>query len=364
MSRRVAQRRLSAVRGAMGSVAALAAGLILVAGTPGTAAAIPAAGSTQAAPDCGSDQEARRPSAAEAAAAGAATAEPPAAAVGTAAEKVSFSLPSQLPIGMWSRAGVTLRTPVSKGTVRLDVRSRGFSTDSLVIQRYVPRTHSWTDLKTRPSGSGTHGVFTFPLTADASASRPHSVALRLQDLDRPGTVTVTTTVEDGKGRTHRAPARTATATRPDVSAGGWKSGTALSRGGAASAPFTLTVKNTTDRPYPSLYAAYFAYGAGTAHALAPKDLVLQQYRPGHGWERVQLVAGGCDPGMSAALLPVTKGPLAPGATAAYRLRIAVAGSAPRDVTKVDAGLTVGNGDSSFFHQDLPFTVRAGRSPGK
>ncbi|MEV5376557.1 hypothetical protein AB0L26_11360 [Streptomyces nondiastaticus] len=358
MSRRVAQRRLSAVRGAMGSVAALAAGLVLVAGTAGTAAAIPADGGARAgAVGCGSDQEAKQPSAAAAAAARAATAEPPAAATGTAAEKISYSLPSQLPIGMWSRSGVTLRTPVTKGTVRLDVRSRGFGTDSLAVQRYVPKTHKWTDLKSRSTGSDTHGVFTFPVTADASAAHPHSVALRIQDLDRPGTLTVTASVDDGKGRTHRAHARTAATTRPDVSVTGWRSGDRLSRGGAPSAPFTVTVKNTTDRPYPALYASYFAYGAGKSHALAPKDLVLQQYRPGHGWERVPLVAGGCDPGMSAALLPVVKGPLAPGATASYRLRIAVAGTAPRDVPRADAGVTVGNGDLSFHHQELPFAIR-------
>ncbi|MGK5546035.1 hypothetical protein ACSNOH_15060 [Streptomyces sp. URMC 127] len=357
MSRRVAQRRLPAVRGVMGSVAAVAAGLILVAGTAGTAAAVPAGDGTRPAVDCGSGQETKQPSAAAAAAARAATAEPPAAATGTAAEKISYSLPSQLPIGMWSPSGITLRTPVTKGTVRLDVRSRGFSTDSLTVQRYVPKTHKWTDLKTRSTGSGTHGVFTFPVTASASAAHPHSVALRIQDLDRPGTLTVTASVDDGKGRTYRAPARTATATRPDVSVSGRTGGERLNRGGAPSAPFTLTVKNTTDRPYPALYATYFAYGAGKSHALAPKDLVLQQYRPGHGWERVPLVAGGCDPGMSAALLPTAKGPLAPGATASYRLRIAVAATAPRDVSRADAGVTVGNGDLSFFHQELPFAIR-------
>ncbi|MEU5189770.1 hypothetical protein AB0G83_21890 [Streptomyces klenkii] len=357
MSRRVAQRRSPAVRGVMGSVAALAAGLVLVAGTAGTATAIPAGGGTRATAGCGSDQGEKQPSAAAAAAARAATAEPPAAAVGTAAEKISYSLPSQLPIGMWSRSGITLRTPVTKGTVRLDVRSRGFGTDSLSVQHYVPTTHKWTDLKSSPTGSDTHGVFTFPVTADASAARPHSVALRIQDLDRPGTLTVTASVDDGKGRTYSAPARTATTTRPDVSVSGWRGGDRLPRGGAPSGPFTVTVKNTTDRPYPALYASYYAYGTGNSHALAPKDLVLQQYRPGHGWERVPLVAGGCDPGMSAALLPVAKGPLAPGATVSYRLRIAVAASAPRDVSRADAGVTVGNGDLSFFHQDLPFGIR-------
>ncbi|MFF7726866.1 hypothetical protein [Streptomyces sp. NPDC008001] len=357
MSRRVAQRRWPAVRGAMGPVAALAAGLFLVAGTAGTAAAVPAGGAAAVTAGCGSDGEAKQPSAAGAAAARAATAEPPAAAVGTAAEKISYRLPSQLPIGMWSSSGVTLRTPVTKGTVRLDVRSRGFGTDSLSIQRYVPKTHKWTDLKSRSTGSDTHGVFTFPVTAGATAAHPENVALRIQDLDKPGTLTVTASVDDGKGHTYRAPARTSTATRPDVSVTGWRSGGGLHRGGAPSGPFTVTVKNTTDRPYPALYASYSAYGAGTGHALAPKDLVLQQYRPGHGWERVPLVAGGCDPGMSAALLPVARGPLAPGATASYRLRIAVAGSAPRDVSHVEAGATVGNGDLSFFHQDLPFAVR-------
>ncbi|MEU5425408.1 hypothetical protein AB0H73_07340 [Streptomyces olivoreticuli] len=336
----------------MGSAVALTAGLALVTGTAGQAAAIPAAG-TKATEGCGDAQV----SAAQAARAAADATPPERSAVGSIAEKISYSLPGQAPIGLWTRSGVTLRTPVTKGTVRLDVDSRGFGTDSLSVQRYVPETHRWVDLDTRPSGSDTpqHGVFTFPVTAAASADRPHTVALRLQDLDKPGTFTVTASVQDGKGHTYKSPARTAAATRPAVSVSGWQQHTTLTRGGPAS-DVTLTVKNTTDRDYPALGASYFAYGAGTGHALTPKDLVLQQYRSGH-WERVDLVAGGCDPGMSAALRSTSKKPLAPGESAVYRLRVAVASSAPRDVTSADAGVSVGNGDLSFFSRQLPFAIK-------
>ncbi|MBT2384932.1 hypothetical protein [Streptomyces sp. ISL-11] len=362
MRQRVAQRRSVGVRSAaVGSVLALAAGLALVGGTAGQAAAIPAAAGAKAVESCG-DTARDAATASSVNAANAVAADAPAlGAVGKAAERFSHSLPAQAPIGLWTNSSLTLRTPVSKGTVRLDVDSHGFSTASLMVQRYEPRTHRWIDLDTTPGDESnpTHGVFTFPLTAAASADHPHTVALRYQDLDRPGTFTVTPSVDDGKGRTHRAAARTTTATRPAVSVSGWKSGTALTRGGGAG-EFTLTVKNTTDRAYPRLFASYFAYGAGNAHALTPKDLVLQQYLPGRGWERVALVGGGCDPGMSAKLRPVVKGPLAPGASAAYRLRVAVAASAPRDVTSADAGVSAGNGDLSFFSRSLPFAIKGGK----
>ncbi|RLU81596.1 hypothetical protein CTZ27_32445 [Streptomyces griseocarneus] len=354
MTQRVTRRRWLGARSvAVGSAMVLTAALAVVAGTAGAAVAIPAAGTTRAVEDC-----ADRASAAVAARAAADTTPPARAVVGAPKEKISYGLPDQAPVGLWTQGGITLRAPVTKGTVRLDVDSRGFSTDSLSVQRYVPEKHRWVDLDTRPSGSDApqHGVFTFPLTASASADHPYTVALRFQDLDRPGSFTVTASVDDGKGHTFRTPARTATATRPDVSVTGWQRQTTLTRGGPASEA-TVTVKNTTDRPYPALRAAYFAYGQGTAHALAPKDLILQQYRPGHGWERVALVAGGCDPGMSAALHAADAKPLAPGATAVYRIRVAVAPDAPRDVTTAQAGISVGNGDLAFFSRDLPFAIK-------
>lgn len=330
---------------------ALTAGLLL-AGTAWPAQAAPATGAGPAKPGCGALKGPAAPMANRAA-------EPVSAApVGAAGQKVAFKAPAQLPIGLWSPAGVTLRTPVSQGTVRLDVSSRGFSTDSVTIQRYVPQSHRWIDLNTSPGNTRWphHGVFTFPLTATASPARPHTVALRLQDLDRPGRLTVTASVKDGHGHTYRDRPHTATATRPEATVSGWRSGTALVRGGPAHA-FTLTVKNTTNRPYPALGAAYFAYGEGKQHTLTPKDLVLQQYRPGRGWTTVPLIAGGCDPGMGAMLRPTAKPPLAPGATAVFRLRLSVAGTAPRDVTHAESGLSVVNDDQSFFSRQLPFAIR-------
>ncbi|MFC5721683.1 hypothetical protein ACFP1Z_16040 [Streptomyces gamaensis] len=318
--------------------------------TAGPATAATGAPGTRSDPSCGADNAAARTAGDPA---------PPASApVGDAAETISYSLPAQLPIGMWSPSGLTLRTPAAKGTVRLDVTSSGFGTDSLAVQRYDTTTRKWVDLSTSP-GRGSrpeHGAFTFPLTADASGARPYTVALRMQDLDRPGKVTVTASVDDGKGHTYRAPARTSTATRPEAAVTGWKPHAALRRGGPAG-EFALTVRNTTDRAYPALRAAYFAYGEGKGHSLAPKDLILQQYVPGKGWQRLPLAAGGCDPGLSATLRPAAPGPLAPGAAAAYRLRLAVAASAPRDVRSAEAGVSVSNGEQSFFSQQLPFTLQ-------
>ncbi|PHQ51728.1 hypothetical protein BLA24_11605 [Streptomyces cinnamoneus] len=363
MTRKVVQQRSSAARkAALRTAAALTAGLALVAGAAGTgqaAGAAPAGGGAQAGASCGE----AAPQAAPAAPAKAAAPEaaPAPAATGTASQKISYGVDSQLPIGLWSSAGVTLRTPVSQGKVRLDVKTAGFSTASLVVQRYEPRTHRWIDLDASTGGGSwpDRGVYTFPVTAaDASPRHPRTVALRLQDLDRPGTVTVAASVSDGRGHTYRAPARTTTATRPQVTVDGWRRGTTLERGGAPR-PLTVTVKNTTNRAYPALTASYYAYGAGKSRALVPKDVTLRQYRPGKGWVRVPLLAGGCDPGMSTTLPPVAKGPLAPGATAVYRLDLAVAGSAPRDVTSADAGVTVANGDQSFFSAQLPFAIRGG-----
>ncbi len=353
MTRRVAQQRTAgkAHRAAAGSAVALTAGLALVVGTAGTGQAATTVGGAQAAPNCGAEQQKAAPASAD-------FAVPSAAAVGTAAQKISYGLAGQAPIGLWSSSSVTLRTPVSKGTVRLDVSSRGFSTDSLEVQRYVPASHRWVDLNTQPGGGSwpQHGVFTFPVSAAASAGHPYTVALRVQDLDRPGSFTVAASVRDGHGHTYRAAARTAAATRPAVTVSGWQRDTALVRGGAAR-DITLTVRNTTNRAYPALNANFFAYGQGGQHALVPKDLVLKEYQPGRGWTRVALVPNGCDPGMAVGLRPTGRSPLAPGASAVYRLRLSVARSAPADVTHADAGLSVGNGELPFASQELPFTIR-------
>ncbi|MFI9723245.1 hypothetical protein ACIHFE_26920 [Streptomyces sp. NPDC052396] len=327
---------------------ALTAGLLL-AGTAWPAQAAPAAATVLPRTNCGAAAAGARTDAAQ---------EPDTAAVGKAAQKLSFKVASQLPIGLWSPATLTLRTPVDKGTVRLDVSSRGFSTDSVAVQRYEPGSHRWVDLNTKPGGGSWphHGVFTFPLTAKASAARPYSVALRLQDLDRPGTLTVAASAKDGHGHTYRAHGRTATATRPQVTVAGWKKGTALVRGGAAQ-PFTVTVKNTTNRSYPALTTAWYAYGEAKGHALTTKDLVLQQYRSGRGWQTVPLLANGCDPGLGAVLKAADR-PLAPGGTAVVRLRLSVAATAPREVNTAESGVTVATGDQSFYSRQLPFAIRA------
>ncbi|WP_240152075.1 hypothetical protein [Streptomyces mobaraensis] len=359
MTERVAQRRSSGVRKAAGKAAVVLAAGVVLAGTAASAEAAPAARTAPAKPDCGGFRASAAPAVPAADQDQAPEVPPTLAGKGA----LSYSVASaQAPIGLWSKAGLTLRTPVAKGTARLDVSSRGFSTDSVTVQRYEPAKHAWVDLDTR-SGGGSwphRGTFTFPVSAPkASAKHPYAVALRFQDLDSPGTLTVNASVADGRGHTYRAPARTVTATRPQVSVAGWANGTAkLTRGGAAQ-PFTITVRNTTNRAYPALNVNYFAYGAGKRHALTPKDLVLQQYRPGRGWEKVALTAGGCDPGMGAALLP-NRTALAPGAKVVYRLRLAVAGSAPKDVVTGDSGFSVSNGDQSFANKRLPFTIRAGK----
>ncbi|MFF4948082.1 hypothetical protein [Streptomyces chattanoogensis] len=354
---RTAQRPVRARRAAVGS-AALAAGLAMAVGAaaPGQAAPVPTAAGTRSVPGCGA--AARAPMAAARTTAGAATeAAPPSGVTDNAAPKVSYTLAPEAPIGLWSSSDVTLRTPVSRGTVRLDVTTHGFSAASLMMQRYVHKTHRWVDLDAKPVGSAhpDRGTFTFPVSVAAGPGRPAEVALRVQAIDRPGRLTVAASVNDGHGHTYRAPARNAVVDRPTATVTGWPRGTALVRGGAAK-EFTLAVKNTTERAYPALNAGYFAYGQSNGRALAPKDLVLEQYVPGHGWQRVTLLPGGCDPGMGAQLIPTAKSPLAPGATAVYRMRLAVAGSAP--VTHVEAGVSVGTGDTSFFYRTLPFPIRA------
>ncbi|ARF58511.1 hypothetical protein [Streptomyces gilvosporeus] len=353
------QRSVRARRAAAGSAAAVAAGLALVVGAAGTgqAAALPTESGAQSpsAASCGAATAAPKATAA------ARTAPVPEAApapgiTGNAAQKISYGLGTEAPVGLWTSSSVTLRTPVSQGTVSLDVTTRGFSAASLEIQRYVPTTHRWVDLDSSVGGGlPDKGTFTFPVSVAASSGHPASVALRVKDLDRPGRLSVAASVKDGHGHTYRAPVRNAVVDQPTTTLSGWSGGTALVRGGAAK-EFTLKVKNTTRRAYPALNAGYFAYGQSNGHTLAPKDLKLQQYVPGRGWQRVSLLPGGCDPGMSAALIPTAKSPLAPGATAVYRMRLAVAGSAP--ATKVEAGVSAGTGDTSFFYRTLPFVIRA------
>ncbi|MYT28491.1 MULTISPECIES: hypothetical protein [unclassified Streptomyces] len=357
----MAQRPARAWKATAGSAAAVAAGMALVIGAaaPGQAApAAAAAGTARSAPNCGGAVTAPMTGATRTNTSAGTEASPAATAVvgGNAAQKFSYSLGSEAPIGLWSSSNVTLRTPVSKGTVRLDVTTQGFIADSLMIQRYDEKSHRWVDLHTQPAGSDhpNKGRFSFPLSVAASPGRPATVALRVQAIDRPGRLAVAASVDDGHGHTYRAPTRNAVVDRPTTTVKGWPRDAGLVRSGAAK-EFELTVKNTTKRAYPALNAGYFAYGQSGNRAVAPKDLVLQQYVPGHGWQRVSLVPGGCDPGMGAKLIPTAKTPLAPGATAVYRMRLAVAGDAP--VTDVEAGVSVGTGDTSFYYQTLPFKIR-------
>ncbi|MEY9967629.1 hypothetical protein ABIA33_005702 [Streptacidiphilus sp. MAP12-16] len=284
----------------------------------------------------------------------------PAAAApsGAPAPPLAYAQPAQLPIGLWSAALVTLRAPAGHGTVRLDLTSKGFSTDSVEIQRYIPAAHRWLDLAVA-SGSAafpTHGSFSFPV--DTRSATPQTVALRLQDLDRPGSLTVAASYADDHGHRYRAPARTAAVTRPDATLTGWPAHPlALFRGGPAQ-EVTLTVRNTTDRAYPAVSVLFYAYGTGGGRVLTPRDLILEQYLAGGGWTRLPLVAGSCDPGLSAAPHPAAGLRLAPGATAVFRLRLGVAASAPRKVSMADAGLSVQSGDASLTSTRLPFTVRS------
>ncbi|MER6051322.1 hypothetical protein ABT168_28385 [Streptomyces sp. NPDC001793] len=357
----MAQRPMGARRATAGSAAALAAGMALVIGAaaPGQAAPAAAAAGARSVPNCGAPAtgvagttDVERTTGITGTTGDAVMA----VGTGSAAQKLSYSLAPEAPIGLWSSSNVTLRTPVSKGAVHLDVTTQGFIAASLMIQRYDEKSHRWLDLNVRPdSGDRPNtGRFSFPLSVAAGPGRPTTVALRVQAIDRPGRLAVTASVDDGHGHTYRAPTRNAVVDRPTTTVTGWSRGTGLVRGGAAK-EFALTVKNTTKRAYPALNAGYFAYGQSGSRAVAPKDLVLQQYVPGRGWQRVSLVPGGCDPGMSAELIPTAKTPLAPGATAVYRMRLAVAGDAP--VTDVDAGVTVGTGDTSFSYQALPFKIR-------
>ncbi|MFE6690221.1 hypothetical protein ACFVFQ_27590 [Streptomyces sp. NPDC057743] len=361
---RIAQQPVTGWKATAGSAAAVAAGLALVMGAaaPGNAASVQGTAGTRAVPNCGAAVTGPMSGATRANAAagkhgtaGRETA-PTTAATGNASQQLSYGLAPEAPLGLWSSSNVTLRTPVSKGTVRLDVTTQGFIADSLLIQRYDTKSGHWVDLDHQPTSDARpeKGTFSFPVSESASAGRPTTVALRVKAIDRPGRLTVTASVEDGHGHTYRAPARSTVVDRPTTTVKGWQRGASLVRGGAAK-EFELTVKNTTKRAYPALNAGYFAYGQTGNRAVAPKDLVLQQYVPGRGWQRVSLVPGGCDPGMSAGLLPTAKSPLAPGTSAVYRMRLAVAGDAP--LADVEAGVSVGTGDTSFYYGTLPFKIR-------
>jgi hypothetical protein len=347
--------------------AVCAAGVALVVGAAGAgqaAASTVADGTGSATPQCGAAHaQASGPgtgSQGMGAQGAGGSADAPSAISGQAVatrQPLAFELPRQAPIGLWTDADLTLRAPAPKGTVRLDVKSAGFSTDSLEVQRYVPQTRQWVDVQSAPNGaSWPHtATFSFPLSTAAGAAHPYSVALRFQDVDRPGTFSVAASVADGRGHVYLAPTRSAATTRPAVSVSGWAPHTVLARGGAARS-FTVTVKNTTDRSYPALDAGYFLYGAGRNHTLLASNVALQEFQPGRGWVRVKVLPDGCDPGLNASLPNAQQGALEPGASAVYRLRIAVAGSAPADVTSVDAGVSVGTGSNPLFWQDLPFSI--------
>ncbi|GAA2642825.1 hypothetical protein [Streptomyces lunalinharesii] len=348
---------MSARKATVGSAATVVAGLALVIGAAAPGQAVTVAAGARSVPNCGAATAAGASAAPRTNAAAATEAAPTPTVTGNAAQQLSYSLAPEAPIGLWSSSNLTLRTPVSKGTVHLDVTTHGFIADSLLMQRYDAKAHRWVDLDVRSAGgqSPNKGRFSFPVSAAASPGHPTTVALRVQAIDRPGRLDVSASVDDGHGHTYRAPTRSTVVDRPTATVTGWTDGAGLVRGGAAK-EFDLRVKNTTKRAYPALNAGFSAYGQAGDRFVAPKDLVLQQYVPERGWQHVPLVPSGCDPGMSAALAPTAKKPLAPGATAVYRLRLAVAKDAPE--AKVEAALSVGNGDTSLSYRSLPFEIRA------
>ncbi|MFC1404913.1 MULTISPECIES: hypothetical protein [Streptacidiphilus] len=341
------------------NAAVTAAALLLLAGVPAAGTARAQAGTqlSRRAPEaCGATASIRRP----------ATAGPRPAAYRTvalshqaAARRLWYDQQGELPIGLWSDATVVLRAPAAHGTVRLDLASRGFSTDSVEVQRWVPASHRWVDLAAARSSAAfpTRGSFSFPIATGASPSSPETVPLRLQDLDTPGRLSVTASFADGHGHRYRAPAVSSTVTRPRIDFTGWPARVTLHRGGPAQR-FGLTVRNTTDRSYPALTALFYAYGTGAGRVLTPRDLVLQQYLRGRGWVGLPLLAGACDPGMSTALRPASGVALAPGAVETVQLRLAVAKGAPHAVGSAFAGLAVQSGDTALAAESLPFTVRS------
>ncbi|MFC1418441.1 hypothetical protein [Streptacidiphilus cavernicola] len=349
--------RLAARTGRLAVVLAVAAALV-GAGAGGAAAVqAPNAAAASAPQDaCGALAADRATAPAERGPSGA-----DAKAAGTAAQTVSYRQPTQLPIGLWSAAAITLRVPAGTGTVRLDLVSKGFSTDSVEVQHWVPTAHKWVDLAVS-GGAGdfpTKGGFSFPLSTTAAVAKPfaRTVALRLQDLDRPGSLAVTASYTDAHHHVYRAPVLRSTVTRPQTRVTGWPAHAVLVRGGAAQ-KVTMTVHNTTDRAYPSVATLFYAYGMGGNQVLAPDDLVLQQYLAGTGWIRLPLTASPCDPGMSAVPRPVAGTRLAPGATETVQLRLAVAATAPPAVTHAEAGFSVQSGDATLASTSLPFTLRA------
>ncbi|MFC1410140.1 hypothetical protein ACEZCY_12815 [Streptacidiphilus sp. N1-12] len=346
-----------AVRSGMfGAVVAAAAAMVLACAGAGSAAPRSATvGSVQAGQDACGAYASELVAATKAAEPGPAPAD--LRAFGASTQSVAYHQPKQLPIGLWSMASVTLRAPATHGTVRLALTSKGFSTDSMEIQRWIAAQHRWVDLTASSSDDSfpTRGTFSFSFATAASPGHPQTVALRMQDLDRPGSLSVAASYADGHGHTYRDPAVGAAVTRPRSSLTGWPAHTTLVRGGAAQS-FTLTVKNTTDRTYPAISTLFYAYGMGGSQVLTPRDLVLEQYQAGHGWTALPLVASGCDPGMSVVPRPTAGVRLAPGASATVRLRLAVAGTAPRAVTRAEAGLAVQSGDTSLASSSLPFRV--------
>jgi hypothetical protein len=161
---------------------------------------------------------------------------------------------------------------------------------------------------------------------------------------------------DGHGHQYRTPAVHSEVTRPVVRFSGWPAKAVLTRGGPAQR-LTLTVHNGTDRRYPSVTALFYAYGMGGGQALTPHDLVLRQFRPGHGWTTLPLVASSCDPGMSVPLRPSAGVALSRGATETVLLELAVSADAPHRVGRAEAGLSVQSGDTSLGSDSLPFTVK-------
>lgn len=314
---------------------------------------------------------------------------------------VTLQLDRQLPMTLWTEGTLTVRLPVRHGTVRLAVTTKGFSTISLATQRWSDTGRRWLDvLGHAQGGAPVSDVLSFPLTAPhASAAHPVRVRVRFQAVDRPGTVTLVPVVADGPGHSFGGRSVSSQVTRPQTTLSGWPGGTVLRRGGAFH-PFTLTLRNTTDRRYDSLNAVYYAYGQTGRTVLTGRDLELEQL-VGRAWVRLALTDH-CDPGLSAVLRDSGGRSLAPGRSLVYRLRLralsvrrparttlesaavaaaaaaaAAAGSeggksggqdggrpdpsAPERrgaaSTQVQAGLLMSNGSSGFDARTLAFTVR-------
>lgn len=251
---------------------------------------------------------------------------------------LSAHVPHDAAAGQWTYGSLTVRSTAPRAKLGLWFGQGKGPDNSTRAQRYDARAHRWTDVGL---GGGT-GFFPAP----PPSRQPVTVGLRIMPHDAVGLIDFSASYDDGHRPAYYTRDRSIAVAAPRVSTSGLRQGgTPVLRGGPPVA-FTVSVHNGTRYAYPGVRLRYdgLAWDSRAGSAASYRGLHLQSYAHGH-WVTETLAPA--KDGFTVSFAPRDGARLAPGATAAYRLRVWADRTLPARTSEID-GAFVATGPSNLW----------------